>query len=135
MAFEILNPQGVAKPAGLYNHAISADPGKLLFISGQVAIDENNQLIGKDDFIAQMEQVFKNLGHILESAGISFAHVVKFTTYLSRSADLSTFYAKREEIFADIYPDSRYPTNTLLVVEKLAREEWLVEIEAIAAVP
>jgi enamine deaminase RidA (YjgF/YER057c/UK114 family) len=81
-----------------------------------------------------MEQVFKNLGYILESAGTSFNNVAKFTTFLTRSQDLSTFYEKRAEIFADIYPDGHYPTNTLLVVEKLAREEWLIEIEAIAAV-
>ena len=134
MAIEILNPQGVAKPAGLYNHAISVSPGQLLFIAGQVAIDENNKLIGEGDFNAQMEQVFKNLGCILESAGTSFENVVKFTTYLTRSQDLSAFYEKRAEIFADIYRKGRYPTNTLVVIDQLAREEWLVEVEAIAAI-
>jgi enamine deaminase RidA (YjgF/YER057c/UK114 family) len=134
MTIEILNPQGVAKPAGLYNHAISVSPGQLLFVAGQVAIDENNQLIGEGDFNAQMDQVFKNLGHILESAGTSFVNVVKFTTYLTRSRDLNAFYEKRAEIFADIYRKGRYPTNTLVVIEQLAREEWLVEIEAIAAI-
>ena len=135
MTIEILNPQGVAKPAGLYNHAISVGPGQLLFIAGQVAIDENNKLIGEGDFNAQMEQVFKNLGHILESADASFESVVKFMTYLTRPDDLIAFYEKRAEIFADIYRDGHYPTNTLVVVDQLARKEWLVEVEAIAAIP
>jgi enamine deaminase RidA (YjgF/YER057c/UK114 family) len=68
MKLEILEPQGVTKPQGMYNHAISVSAGRLLFIAGQVAIDENNQLIGSGDFNAQMDQVFNNLGHILESA-------------------------------------------------------------------
>ena len=135
MAIEILNPQGVAKPAGLYNQAISVTPGKLLFIAGQVAVDENSQLIGEGDFNAQMDQVFNNLGRILEGGGTSFDNVVKFTTYLTRSRDVSDFYEKRAEIFAEIYPEGRYPTNTLVVVDRLAREEWLIEIEAIAAFP
>jgi enamine deaminase RidA (YjgF/YER057c/UK114 family) len=132
MNTQILDPQGVAKPAGLYNHAISVSSGNLLFIAGQVAIDENSQLIGAGDFNAQMEQVFKNLGYILDSAGSSFDNVVKFTTYLTRSQDLSAFYEKRAEIFSDIYRNGRYPTNTLVVIDQLAHEEWLVEIEAVA---
>ncbi len=135
MNLEILEPHGVARPQGLYNHAISVSSGRLLFIAGQVPIDENNQLVGSGDFNAQMDQVFKNLGYILESADASFDSVVKFTTYLTRSLDLSAFYEKRAEIFADIYRDGRYPTNTLVVIDQLVREEWLVEIEAVAALP
>jgi enamine deaminase RidA (YjgF/YER057c/UK114 family) len=135
MKLEILEPQGVTKPQGMYNHAISVSAGRLLFIAGQVAIDENNQLIGSGDFNAQMDQVFNNLGHILESADASFDSIVKFTTYLTRTRDLSAFYEKRAQIFADIYRDGRYPTNTLVVIDQLAREEWLVEIEAVAALP
>jgi enamine deaminase RidA (YjgF/YER057c/UK114 family) len=134
MTIEILDPQGVAKPAGLYNHAISASSGRLLFIAGQVPVDENSRSIGAGDFSAQLEQVFKNLGRILESAGTSFENIVKFTTYLTRRRDLSAFYQKRAEIFADIYPAGHYPTNTLVVIDQLAREEWLVEIEAIASI-
>jgi enamine deaminase RidA (YjgF/YER057c/UK114 family) len=74
-----------------------------LFIAGQVAIDENNQLVGSDDFNAQMDPVFKNLGYILESADASFDSVIKFTTYLTRSQVLSAFYEKHLLSFADNY--------------------------------
>ncbi len=94
MTIEILETQGVAKPQGLYNHAITVSSGRLLFIAGQVALDENNQLVGPENFDAQMDQVFKNLGRILDSADASFESVVKFTTYLTRSEDLSAFYEK-----------------------------------------
>ena len=135
MNFEILQPQGVAQPQGMYNHAISASAGRLLFIAGQVSIDRNNHLVGPGDFSAQMQQVFKNLGSILDSAGATFENVVKFTTYVTRARDLSAFYEKRREIFAEIYPRGGYPTNTLVVINQLAREEWLIEIEAVAALP
>jgi enamine deaminase RidA (YjgF/YER057c/UK114 family) len=133
MTLEILKPQGVAKPQGMYNHAISVGPGKLLFISGQVSIDEKGDLVGLNDFTAQLDQVYENLGLILKSAGADFGKVVKFTTYLTRTRDMDAYYQKRSEIYSEIYPDGGYPTNTLVVIEQLAREEWLVEIEAIAA--
>jgi enamine deaminase RidA (YjgF/YER057c/UK114 family) len=135
MKLEILRPQGVAQPQGMYNHAIIASAGRLLFIAGQVAIDENNQLAGPGDFNAQMQQVFKNLGSILDSAGASFENVAKFTTYLTGAKNLTAFYDKRREIFAEIYPQGRYPANTLVVIDQLARKEWLIEIEAVAALP
>jgi enamine deaminase RidA (YjgF/YER057c/UK114 family) len=135
MKIDHIKTHGVAKPQGLYSHAISVSGGRLLFIAGQVPIDENNQLVGIGDFNAQMDQVFSNLGRILESAAASFDSVVKYTTYLTRSSDLKAFYEKRAQIFADIYNAGRYPTNTLVVIDQLAREEWLVEIEAVAALP
>ena len=135
MKIEILETRGVAPPQGLYSHAVSVSAGRMLFIAGQVAVDEHNQLVGIGDFNAQMDQVFTNLGRILESAGASFDSVVKFTTYLTRSADLKGFYEKRAQIFADIYRAGGYPPNTLVVIDQLAREEWLVEVEAVAALP
>jgi enamine deaminase RidA (YjgF/YER057c/UK114 family) len=135
MTLEILEPQGVAKPQGMYNHAISVSSGTLLFVSGQISIDEKGELVGSNDVGVQLEQVYKNLGHILKSAKSGFDHVAKFTTYLTRTQDLGAYYEKRAEIYSKIYPDGRYPTNTLAVIEQLAREEWLVEIEAIALIP
>jgi enamine deaminase RidA (YjgF/YER057c/UK114 family) len=132
---QILQTKSVGPPQGLYNHAMTVSCGKMLFIAGQVAVDENNQLVGSGDFNSQMVQVFKNLGHILESAGASFQNVAKFTTYLTRSQDLGAFYEKRKVIFSEIYSDGKYPPNTLVVIDQLAREEWLIEIEAIAALP
>jgi enamine deaminase RidA (YjgF/YER057c/UK114 family) len=74
-----------------------------LFIADQVAINENIQLVGSGDFNVQMDQVFKNLGYILESADAAFDSVVKFTTYLTRSQDLSAFYEKHLLSFAGNY--------------------------------
>jgi enamine deaminase RidA (YjgF/YER057c/UK114 family) len=133
-SLDIIEPMGVCPPQGLYSHAIAVGAGKLLFLAGQTAVDAENQLVGPGDFRRQMKQVFINLSRILHSAGSSFDRVVKYTTYLVRSRDLKDFYELRSAIYADIYRDERYPPNTLVVVDQLAREEWLIEIEAIAVI-
>lgn len=132
---KVVQPQGFSRPLGAYSHAVSAKPRRLLFIAGQVAVDGTNQIIGQNDFAAQMEQVYKNIGAILESAGASFENIVEYTTYMVREQDLPLFYEKRKEIFSRIHGDGAYPTNTLLVITRLAREELLIEIKAIAALP
>ena len=76
-----------------------------------------------------MEQVFGNLGRVLEGAGAGFGDVVKFTTFLVRGEDLPGFSTKRREIFAGIYPDGGYPANTLVVIDRLPNTDWLLEVE------
>ena len=131
----IVEVRGVARPLGAYNHAVSVRPGRLLFIAGQVSIDEAGELVGKNDLQAQVRQVFHNLGQILASAGGSFENVVQLTTYMLRSQDIEGFVATRNQIYTEIYPNAGYPPNTLLVIDRLVREEFLIEIEAIAALP
>ena len=131
---EVIRAEGVCPPQGLYSHAVAAGPGRFVFLAGQTAVDENNRLVGEGDFRRQMEQVYENLKRILESAGSALEKVVKYTTYLTRSDDLTDFYAVRAEIYARLYPDGQYPPNTLVVVDQLAREEWLIEIEATALI-
>jgi len=128
------NPSGLAKPLGAYSHVARAKGFELLFIAGQVALDEAGELVGKGDFAAQTRQVFVNLGRALEAEGLGFENVTKFTTYLVHSQDVETFMAMRKELFAKIYPGGEYPPNTLLMVDRLVGEQFLIEIEAIAVV-
>jgi enamine deaminase RidA (YjgF/YER057c/UK114 family) len=129
------NPSGLAKPLGAYSHIARARASELLFIAGQLAVNEAGELVGKGDFAAQMRQVFANLGCALGSEGLGFANVTKFTTYLVHSQDIESFMAVRKELFARIYPGGQYPPNTLLMVDRLVGEQFLIEVEAIAAVP
>ncbi len=131
----IVETRGVARPLGAYNHAVSVRPGRLVFIAGQVAVSEDGDVVGKGDLAAQTRQVFHNLEQILSSAGATFENVVQFTTYLVSSQRVDDFIAARTEIFPRIFPNGSYPTNTLLVIDRLVREEFLIEIEAIAALP
>jgi enamine deaminase RidA (YjgF/YER057c/UK114 family) len=128
------NPPSLAKPLGAYSHIARARATELLFIAGQVAVNEAGELVGKGDFAAQMRQVFDNLGRALGGEGLGFANVTKFTTYLVHSQDIEGFMAVRKELFARIYPGGQYPPNTLLIVDRLVGEQFLIEVEAIAAV-
>jgi len=128
------NPTGLAKPLGAYSHVARVKASELLFIAGQLAVNEAGELVGKGDFRAQMRQVFDNLGRALEAEGLGFASVAKFTTFLVHSQDIEGFMAVRQELFAKLYPNGKYPPNTLLIVDRLVGEQFLIEVEAIAAV-
>ena len=134
MVVKYNNPSGLAKPLGAYSHIARARASELLFIAGQLAVNEAGELVGKGDFAAQMSQIFDNLGRALETEGLGFANVTKFTTYLVHSQDIEAFMTVRKELFARIYPGGQYPPNTLLMVDRLVGEQFLIEIEAIAAV-
>jgi enamine deaminase RidA (YjgF/YER057c/UK114 family) len=82
-----------------------------------------------------MRQVFENLRGALESTGGGLENVMKFTTYLVSAELISQFYEVREELFPELYPSGKYPPNTLLVIDRLVKPEFLLEIEAIAYVP
>jgi enamine deaminase RidA (YjgF/YER057c/UK114 family) len=108
-------------------------PSSLLFIGGNVSADADGNTLGKGDLGAQLRHTFDNMRKVLAAGGMDFAHVVKFTTYLTSPTAIPEFYAAREELFASLYPTGEYPPNTLLVVSRLVNEEYLIEIEAIAA--
>lgn len=123
----------VAAPLGLYSYAnITKSNSGLLWIAGQLAIDKAGQQVGIGDFRLRLRQVFENLGSVLVAAKSTFADVVKFTTFLVREEDIPTFNDERESLFRKLYPERGYPVNTLLVVRRLVREEFLIEVEAVA---
>jgi enamine deaminase RidA (YjgF/YER057c/UK114 family) len=128
--------EGLGQPVGLYSHAVPAPDGtRLVCISGQLSVDADGTSIGTGDFDVQMRQVFSNLATVVEAAGGSLADVLKMTTYLVDPDHIDDFYRVREELFADLFPAGVFPGNTLLVIQRLVRPEFLIEIEAIAAVP
>lgn len=130
---EMLQPEGLAAPLGQYSHVSRARSEQLMFVAGQVAVDERGELVGKGDFDAQVRQVFHNLERALSGAGATLGSVMKFTTYLTRAEDLEDFRRIRQELFAELYPEGGYPANTLVVVTRLVSPAFLVEIEAVAA--
>ena len=131
----VLNPANAPKPLGAYSHGIKVTPGSLLYIAGQVGVDSNGQLVGRDDVAAQTRQVYQNIGHVLAGAGATFANVVEFTTYLVGRSSIQPFIAARTQLFPSLFPNGDYPPNTLLVISGLVQEELLVEIKAVAALP
>ena len=129
------NPEGVHPPVGRYSHLARVKAGELLFLAGQVAVDENGDLVGKGDVGAQTRQTFQNIGTILESAGATFGNVVQVTTYLVGRESVQLYLDARTAIFDKAYPTGEHPPNTLLVISGLFDEEMLIEVAIVAALP
>jgi enamine deaminase RidA (YjgF/YER057c/UK114 family) len=130
---EIVNPDVLGKPLGQYSQIARVRASEFLFIAGQVATDTNGHLVGGDDFEAQCGQVFANIGAALKSQGASWANVVEFTTYLVHSQDIAKFMKYRLREFPKLFSHGAYPPNTLLMVDRLVQESFLVEVQTRAA--
>ncbi len=129
LKIEFLNPSGVMKPMG-YTQAVKVTaPSAFLFISGQVGVDEKGNVVAAGDLEKQTRQTMKNIGKILESVGASFKDLVALTIYTPRIGDMAII----REVRAEFLNKDNPPAITSVGVTGLAREEYLVEIEAIAA--
>ena len=111
-----------------YSHIVEVRGGRTLYIAGQLALDQNGQLVGAGDFRAQVKQVFENLKTRLEEVGASFKDVIKLNYYLTDASDLQALRETRDSYINTESP----PASTLVVVKQLVREEFLIEVEAIA---
>ncbi|MFJ9931329.1 RidA family protein [Streptomyces misionensis] len=129
MTERITAPAGVA-PAAQYSHVVSAT-GRLVAVSGQLALDEDGALVGPGDPAAQARQVFENLRRCLAAAGAGFEHVVKLTYFVTDMAHMPQIRAAR----AAHIPDDRLPAASAVRVAGLVAPEFLMEIEALAVVP
>lgn len=132
-AVEYLNPPNTAPAQGLYSHVGVAPAGKTLFIAGQLSVSRSGQIVGVNDFDAQFRQVFANMGDVLSGMGLQFGHVVKFTTLFTRASDIDSFMRLRAEAFPGMFGGTQYPPNTIMVIHRLVKPEFLLEIEAIAS--
>lgn len=132
-AVTYLNPPNARPLLGLYSHVARVQPGELAFIAGQVGADETGAAAG--DFAAQFHAVFEGLGLILGDLGADFDAVTKFTTYLVSADDIPAFMELRKAAFPELFKGPLYPPNTLLIVDRLVKPEFLIEVEAIARLP
>ncbi len=132
MQIEWLNPAGVHAPT-VYTHAVTVSDARLVFISGQIALDEENKLVGEGDLRAQAAQAFANLNAVLGSLGADFSHVLKLTMYIANyRADEHLSIVR--EVLARYVADDQRPANTLVGVQALAQPALLIEVEAVAAI-
>jgi enamine deaminase RidA (YjgF/YER057c/UK114 family) len=124
------NPPTLPQTTG-YSHVVEVQRGRLVFISGQVPLDAAGNLVGRGDFAAQAEQVFKNIGAALESLGSSYDAVAKLTIFI---VDITQLPVLREIRNRHVNPASP-PASSLVQVQGLVRAEFLIEIEAFAVLP
>ena len=124
-----VDPPGLVSVPG-YTHAV-VRRGTPVFLTGQIALDPDGNLVGEGDIEAQVAQVWVNLRHACAGLGVGLDHIVKLTTYATDAAHLGPIGAERRRHF----PSGRFPASTFLLVAGLARPEYLVEIEATVVLP
>jgi len=122
-----INPDGMTQPAG-YSHVVRHN--NLLFLSGQVAVDAEGNVVGEGDMNAQLRQVLENMKIALASQGADFSNIVKVTIY---TTDMDALL-KTGDISREYWTDGT-PANTVVQVERLARPAFLIEIESTAIAP
>jgi enamine deaminase RidA (YjgF/YER057c/UK114 family) len=127
-----INPPELGTPPG-YSQIVEVRASRLVFIAGQTALDDAGALVGKGDFAAQAAQVFKNLGIALRAAGCTASNLVKLTVFLRDMGQLAAYREARNRFFATVSPPAA-PAITLVEVSKLYGPDFLIEIEAVAAI-
>ena len=132
MERKYLNPPTLLQPRG-YTHVVTVEGGgKMVFISGQVAVDKDGKLVGPGDLKTQIRQAASNLKLALEAAGATATDLVKTNTYIVnyKQAD----YSALREARAELFPSGEPPASTLVGVTSLAVDGLMVEMEGIAVV-
>jgi enamine deaminase RidA (YjgF/YER057c/UK114 family) len=128
-----VNPPELAPPPG-YSHVAEVSGGRLVYIAGQTASDRNGRPVGGDDLEAQADQAFRNLGAALAAVDCTPRHLVKLTVFLRDMSRLSSYRKARDRFLGATTPPAA-PAITLVEVSRLFADEYLIEIEAVAAAP
>ena len=128
---KIFSPDTLGKPLGPYSQITRVKASEFVFIAGQVGAARDGKV--PEDFDAQCAQVYANIATALESVGATWRNVVEFTTYLVHSQDIQKFMQFRLREFPRMFPNGAYPPNTLLVIDRLVHEAFLIEVQTTAA--
>ncbi len=129
MSKTYLNPPESPPPKSYY-HVITTGPGKLIFLSGQVAFDSNRNIVGEGDVVAQTRQTMRNLKSAVETGGGQISDIVQITTHV-----VNYDPTQLEDItgtIAEFFELECLPTNTLVGINSLSTEGLLIEIGGIA---
>lgn len=125
---EEIRVPGMSEPISHFTHVVRA--GRLVFVSGCVATDDQGRIVGGRDVVAQTRQVHENIKRCLAAVGATFADVCKVTVFVKDVADREKINTVRKEYFG-----ASRPASTLVEISAFAREGVLVEIEATAVLP
>ena len=132
MEINYINPENMAKPRGC-SHAISVSGNyKTIYIGGQNAVDENGNLIGKNNLKEQTGQVLANIEKILEKSGAKLENVVKLNIHILHGQNPAEGFRVFQQKWGI---NQNFPTITVLFVTGLANPDWLIEIDAVVVVP
>jgi 2-iminobutanoate/2-iminopropanoate deaminase len=131
----------VSMPIGPYSHAIKATiqaGASLLFIAGQIALDQKGNIIGKGDIVKQYETILEQIKAIVEDAGGTVDNIVKLVHYVavdvSSESYLKELYPKISEVRKKMFKKT-FPASTMVGVSSLMHKDALIEVDAMAVIP
>ena len=132
MSKQYVNPKELGAAPRAYSHAVSvAGPAKLVYISGQISLGPDGEVIGKGDMRRQCEQVFENLATVLRASGAGWGDVIKMNAYMVGMTDENV--ALFREVRARYLTTGQVPASTFVGIARLVRPELLIEVEVVAA--
>ncbi len=132
MSIEYVSPDGLHKDPAFSQVVISQGNVHTVYVGGQNAVNPAGEIVGKGDIGRQTEQVFENLEIALSAAGARLENVIKWNVYVVQGQSLQPAFEAFQRVFGN---RSNPPLVTVLFVAGLANPDFLLEIEAIAAVP
>ena len=133
MSFKLINPEALGAPSGYTNGLLVDGGGKLLFIAGQIAWD-NNQKIVSDDFVEQFDKALANVITVLRAAGGNAENIARLVIYVTDKIE----YRERTKEVGDRYRKHmgrHFPAMVLVQVAGLLDDRAKVEIEGMAVIP
>ena len=133
MPKEYINPEELFPSLQYgFSQIITSVGGKMVFLSGQVGWNEQQQMIGPNDLRAQTWQTFRNIETAMVAAGGSLADIVSMRIYIVEEELEESHHI--QDALKEFFPRERAPTTTGIGVRRLANKEFLVEIEAIGVI-
>lgn len=133
MAFTLINPPALGTPSGYSNGVLTEANGRLLFIAGQIAWDENQRIVS-EDFVAQFDKALENVVSVVTAAGGEPAGIARLMIYVTNKLD----YRERTQEVGECYRKhmgKHFPAMALVQVAGLLDDAAKVEIEGIAVLP
>ena len=130
MAIKSYNPDGVWKPFGAFAIAVVQGTGKIVHLKGQVALDEDGNVVGEGDIEAQVKKVFENIQKVLSSFGGRMEDIYTLTHHVTNIEEfMSTGHIRTQ------YFKPPYPVTTTVEVARLYDPALMVEITGSAEIP
>ena len=133
MLMKFINPESLGRPRGYANGVLAEAGGRLLFVAGQIAWDENQRLVG-EDFVEQFARALENVVTVVRAAGGEPGQIARLTVYVT---DKREYSARAGEIGARwrALMGRHFPAMALVEVKSLLEDGAKVEIEATAVIP
>jgi enamine deaminase RidA (YjgF/YER057c/UK114 family) len=129
---QFINPEGLFKSPAFSQVVTTQGNGKTIYIGGQNAVDQNHEIVGKNDIALQTEQVLKNVEIALKSCRATFENLIKLNINVVHGQDITKGFEVSQKFLGQ---NPNPPIITVLFVAGLGHPDWLLEIDAIAFLP